>query len=342
MSEVVLYRKYRPQNFEEVLGQEHIVSVLSGALKQGRIAHAYLFSGPRGTGKTSVARILAKELGCQGLDLVEIDAASSRGIDEIRALREAVRLAPFQSQYKVYVIDEVHMLTKEAFNAILKTLEEPPSHSIFVLATTEFEKIPETVVSRCQHFSFRRLAESVLRRALSEIAKKEKISIDDEAVGLLAFFSGGSLRDGIGYLDQAAGLGEKNITGEKIREIFSAPKRELVEEIVRSIVLKAPEKGLEAIKAATENNIDINLLLKFVLREVRALLILNIAPALAKELTLSQREEEFLKEHKSALHPNELEKILTILLDSHQMRANSYLPELPLELALVKIGYDEK
>ena len=162
----VLYRKYRPQNFEEVLGQDHIVSVLKNAVKTGRVSHAYLFSGSRGTGKTSLARILAKEAGCSDVDLIEIDAASSRGIDEIRALREAVRFSPMQGQVKVYIIDEVHMLTKEAFNALLKTLEEPPAHAIFILATTELDKVPETIISRCQNFSFRKISEEVLKKAL--------------------------------------------------------------------------------------------------------------------------------------------------------------------------------
>jgi DNA polymerase-3 subunit gamma/tau len=339
MADIVLYRKYRPQSFKEVLGQEHIVDVLSSSLKQNRISHAYLFSGPRGTGKTSIARILAKEIGSSGLDLVEIDAASSRGIDEIRALRDAVRLFPLQSKYKVYVIDEVHMLTKEAFNALLKTLEEPPEHAIFVLATTEFEKIPETVVSRCQQFSFRKLPESILRKALLNIADKEKIKIDGEALALLAFFADGSFRDAIGFLDQVAGLGKEKIGEEEIRKIFSAPKRELVEEIISSIVERAGDKGFKAIKNAVEANIDINLFLKFILRDVRGLLLLNVAPEMEKDLraSLTEREMNFLLKHKNILKPNELERALTILLDAHQMRANSYLPELPLELALVKI-----
>ncbi|TSD02465.1 MAG: DNA polymerase III subunit gamma/tau [Parcubacteria group bacterium Athens0714_24] len=166
----VLYRKYRPKNFDEVLGQDHIVGILKNAVKLGRISHAYLFSGPRGTGKTSVARILAKEAGCSEMDLIEIDAASSRGIDEIRSLREAVNFVPLQGKIKVYIIDEVHMLTKEAFNALLKTLEEPPSHVIFILATTELEKVPETIVSRCQSFSFYKIPENVLRKFIFNIA----------------------------------------------------------------------------------------------------------------------------------------------------------------------------
>ena len=195
MSEVVLYRKYRPHNFEEVLGQDHVVAVLQNAVKLNRISHAYLFSGPRGTGKTSVARILARSVGCEGMDLLEIDAASSRGIDEIRALRDAVRLVPFKSPYKVYVVDEVHMLTKEAFNALLKTLEEPPKHAIFILATTELNKVPETIISRCQHFVFRKVPESIIRSSILEIAKKENFKLDDEAAGLIALFADGSFRE---------------------------------------------------------------------------------------------------------------------------------------------------
>ncbi len=150
----VLYRKYRPQTFKDVIGQEHVVKVLEGAVKLGNISHAYIFSGSRGTGKTSVARILAREIGTSGNDLYEMDAASNRGIDDVREIRESVNTLPFESKYKIYIIDEVHMLTREAWNAFLKTLEEPPSHVIFIMATTELEKVPETVVSRCQTFAF--------------------------------------------------------------------------------------------------------------------------------------------------------------------------------------------
>jgi len=201
MSKVVLYRKYRPQSFEEVLGQDHIVSVLKNAVKTGRVSHAYLFSGSRGTGKTSLARILAKALNCakftgkskdvpcdkcsacisvnngNSLDLIEIDAASNRGIDEIRELRDKVRYAPSSSAYKVYIIDEVHMLTKEAFNALLKTLEEPPAHCVFIMATTELHKVPDTILSRTQQFDFKRASQKELVDNLQSIAKKEKLNI---------------------------------------------------------------------------------------------------------------------------------------------------------------------
>ena len=161
MSETALYRKYRPQTFKEVLGQDHIVKVLQSSIELDKIAHAYIFSGSRGTGKTSVARIFAKELGTSANDITEIDAASNTGVDDIRALNESVNTIPFESKYKIYILDEAHMLSKSAWNALLKTLEEPPKHVIFILATTEFEKIPETVVSRCQTFSFRKPAQKV-------------------------------------------------------------------------------------------------------------------------------------------------------------------------------------
>jgi len=170
---VVLYRKYRPQSLKEVIGQDHIVKTLEGAIKLGNISHAYLFAGSRGTGKTSVARILARAVGTSSNDISEIDAASNRGIDNVRELREAVNTLPFESPYKVYIIDEVHMLTKEAFNALLKTLEEPPKHVIFILATTELEKLPETVVSRCQLFTFKKPSQMILREMIVKVAKKE-------------------------------------------------------------------------------------------------------------------------------------------------------------------------
>ena len=185
MSEIALYRKYRPSSFDDVLGQEHIVKVLKGALKLGNIAHAYLFFGTRGTGKTSVARIMAQELKTSDADIYEIDAASNRGIDDIRELRDSVRTLPFNSDYKVYIIDEVHMLTKEAFNALLKTLEEPPKHVIFILATTELDKVPETIISRCQTFTFKKPTLSVLKDLVLSVSKKENFTLDNAGAELI-------------------------------------------------------------------------------------------------------------------------------------------------------------
>src|SRR5476649_2136159 len=200
----VLYRKYRSRSLDEVIGQKHVTDTLKNALKSGRISHAYLFTGPRGVGKTSVARILAHEVNglpytdeSIHLDIIEIDAASNRRIDEIRDLRDKVRIAPTSAKYKVYIIDEVHMLTKEAFNALLKTLEEPPEHVVFILATTDVHKLPETIISRTQRFSFRSIAVPDAVKHLRFIANSEKIKIDDEALELIAERGDGSFRDSI-------------------------------------------------------------------------------------------------------------------------------------------------
>ncbi|MEI6553855.1 MAG: AAA family ATPase, partial [bacterium] len=189
-----LYRTYRPANWAEVIGQEHIISVLEDSIKSGKVAHAYLFCGGRGTGKTSVARIFARELGTSDKDLYEIDAASNTSVDDIRNLNESVHTMPFDSTYKVYILDEVHMLSKSAFNAFLKTLEEPPKHVIFILATTEMQKLPETVISRCQTFQFKKPNVEVLKKISIDIAKKEGIKIDDEVGALIALLGDGSFR----------------------------------------------------------------------------------------------------------------------------------------------------
>ena len=197
---IALYRKYRPQTFDDVVGQEQVVNLLQSTIKQKKISHAYLFCGGRGTGKTTVARIFARDIGCNPEDIIEIDAASNRGIDEIRELREAVRTAPFSSPYKIYIVDEAHMLTKEAANALLKTLEEPPSHVIFILATTDPEKLPSTILSRCQKVTFVSPDVVTLAKRLTHVAGEEGKELDDETAKLIATHGKGSYRDALGVL----------------------------------------------------------------------------------------------------------------------------------------------
>ncbi len=237
----VLYRKYRSRNLDEIVGQEHITTTLKNALKSGAISHAYLFTGPRGTGKTSIARILAHQLNeldysseDTHLDIIEIDAASNRGIDEIRDLREKVSTAPSSGKFKVYIIDEVHMLTTPAFNALLKTLEEPPAHVVFILATTEAHKLPETITSRTQRYTFRPVEHDKVVAHLRHIAQQEKISIDDEALSLIADHGEGSFRDSISLLDQSAGHGE-TVTVETVRDVLGVPPESAVQDLLSSV-----------------------------------------------------------------------------------------------------------
>ncbi|MDB5160860.1 MAG: polymerase subunit gamma/tau [Candidatus Saccharibacteria bacterium] len=257
-----LYRKYRSKSFDEVVGQDHITKTLESAIKSGRISHAYLFTGPRGVGKTSVARILAHAVNgltydseAAHLDIIEIDAASNRRIDEIRDLREKVHISPTSSKYKVYIIDEVHMLTREAFNALLKTLEEPPAHVIFILATTEAHKLPETIISRTQRYNFKAVGRETAYTHLKGIAKSEKVDIDDGALKLLAEFGDGSFRDSISLLDQLGSSGVA-ITEEVAREHLGLPKDAVVAQL-----LQACENGdlsgiLELINQLRDQAID--------------------------------------------------------------------------------------
>lgn len=235
------YRKYRSKSLDEIVGQEHITSTLSHALKTGALAHAYLFTGPRGTGKTSIARILAHEINglpydddSTHLDIIEIDAASNRRIDEIRELRDKVNLAPSSAKYKVYIIDEVHMLTREAFNALLKTLEEPPEHVVFILATTESHKLPETIISRTQRFMFKPVDLDKVTGHLKAMAKSEGLDIDDEALGLIAAYGEGSFRDSISLLDQTRGSKAK-VTADFVRSLIGQPPTEAIEAIYSAL-----------------------------------------------------------------------------------------------------------
>ncbi len=232
---IALYRKYRPQSFDEVVGQEQLVDLLQSSITQKKISHAYLFCGGRGTGKTTVARIFARDIGCNPEDIIEIDAASNRGIDEIRELREAVRTAPFSSPYKVYIVDEAHMLTKEAANALLKTLEEPPSHVVFILATTDPEKLPPTIVSRCQKLVFKSPDIATLAQQLSHVAEKEGKKIDTETATLIASHGKGSYRDALGVLEQVLTTGGKNITHSDVHAFLGVTDKETLLSLFTSI-----------------------------------------------------------------------------------------------------------
>ncbi len=338
--QTALYRKYRPQEFKDVVGQDHVVDVLQKSLKKGDIAHAYLFSGSRGTGKTSVARILANELGTSGNDVYEIDAASNRGIDDIRELRESVRTLPFDSKYKVYIIDEVHMLTKEAFNALLKTLEEPPAHVIFILATTELDKVPETIISRCQTYLFKTPTNAVLKELAKDIAKKEGYTLDNGGAELVALLGDGSFRDMHGMLQKVFSFStDKKITRGEIEKVTGAPKNILVQEFLSAIATDDIEKGLLAVRQAGEDNIDMKLYLKLVLHQLRLALLLRFAPEMKKtiEADLSEDEVTFLKELLATKSAHLSSKALSLLLEAYQDMRYAFIPSLPLELALVKI-----
>ena len=232
---IALYRKYRPQTFDDVVGQGDIVALLTQAIKQKKISHAYLFCGGRGTGKTTVARIFAHDIGCHDEDVIEIDAASNRGIDEIRELRDAVRTAPFSSPYKVYIVDEAHMLTKEAANALLKTLEEPPSHVVFILATTDPQKLPETIVSRCQKLTFVSPTLQVLSERLMYVAQKEGKEIDEATAQLVATHGNGSYRDALGVLEQVITASPKKISYASVLAFFGVTKEETVLALVTAV-----------------------------------------------------------------------------------------------------------
>ena len=341
MEHTALYRKYRPKSFKEVLGQDHIVDVLKSSVDNEKVSHAYLFVGTRGTGKTSVARIFATSIGVSTNDMYEIDAASNRGIEDMKELRDGVRVLPFDSKYKVYIIDEVHMLSKDAWGALLKTLEEPPKHVIFILATTELHKVPETIISRCQVFTFKKASDTVCRKMMIDVAKKEGFELDAGSAELLAILADGSFRDGLGELQKILNFTKgKKIKREDVEVITRAPKTTLVNDFISAIAEKNIEKGIKAVRTASEKNLDMRLYLKLIVTKFRMAIILRYAPKLKNEMVgdLSDGDIEFLqglvKEDKDGMRRS---PALSILLEAYQNIDNTFIAELPLELALVKI-----
>jgi DNA polymerase-3 subunit gamma/tau len=358
MTYQVLARKWRPQNFEEVVGQEPITRTLQNAISQGRIAHAFLFSGPRGVGKTSVARILAKALNCQegptahpcnqcqacreitlgsSMDVLEIDGASNRGIDEVRDLREKIKYLPSHGQYKVYIIDEVHMLTKEAFNALLKTLEEPPAHAVFVLATTEPHKVPATILSRCQRYDFRRIPTAVIQSHLEKLARQEGWQIDAEGLSLIAREAEGGLRDAQGFLDQVVTFGGDKISAAEIARILGVTERGSLLKALSAIIQRQGPDLLELIDDLYNQGHDLQRFYQDLVWYARHLLLAGLHPEARHLVAVADQEWEEIALLARQANPVHLQNLLSVLLQGEEELKRAPQPRLALEVLLLKL-----
>jgi DNA polymerase III subunit gamma/tau len=333
-----LYRKYRPDSFASVRNQDHIVSVLEGAIKKGMIPHALLFTGSRGTGKTTVARIFAHAIGASDIDIYEIDAASNRGIDDIRALKEAVYTLPYESPYKVYIIDEVHMLTKEAWNALLKTLEEPPEYVVFILATTEQDKILDTIISRCQVFTFRAPTRDELTEIVLDVAKKESFTLSRGGAAVIALAANGSYRDALSIMQKIImASGDTKLDEDEIARIVGAPKGILIVDFIEAIHTKNLERAMGALQSVLDAHVDMRIFLPMLLERIRVIMLLRHGVMKEDALTeYTPGEQELLltcaKDTKSPINSAFLLK----LLEASDRTASSHIPTLPLELAVIE------
>ncbi len=340
MSETSLYRKYRPSDFDAVRGQEHVTSVLKAAIKQKKIGHAYLFSGSRGTGKTSLARIFARAVGCDPKDLYELDAASNTGVENMRELLEGVATHPFASPYKVYIVDEVHMLSKGAFNAFLKTLEEPPAFAIFILATTELNKVPETIQSRCQVFEFKKPSRATLKEMVVDVAKKEGATIAPAGAELIAVMGDSSYRDTLSILQKVLTLsGDKKLSEDEVATVVGAPKSATVNQFLEALAKKDVSEALSIVAKGGESGVESKLFLMLALAKIRGVLLLRFAPKM-KETLLEQFSQEDIKlledlsgKDGAAINANVLAEMISAYLEM----ARSPIPTVPLELALYRL-----
>lgn len=359
----VLYRKYRPQTFGEVIGQEHVVQTLTNSIKGNNISHAYLFSGPRGSGKTTIARLFAKAINCENpkngfepcnkcsscleivagnsMDLIEIDAASHRGIDDVRELREGIKFAPVKSKYKIFIIDECHQLSKDAANALLKTLEEPPAHAIFLLATTESHKMIPTILSRCQRFDFKRLQVPEIIKKLNFISKKENLKFDDAALSLIAINARGSFRDAESLLDECMSFsGEKDIVGlEDVKELLGIVEVGEIARFVDLLISKNTKEAIIFLNLTVDKGADLGEFSKTLVFYLRQQLLLKINPEfLDLQISgFSAQEIDRMKTQTAQLDQKDLQNMLELFIDAENKIKYSSIQQLPLELAVIKI-----
>jgi DNA polymerase-3 subunit gamma/tau len=351
---VVTARKWRPQRFEDVVGQEHITSTLRNAIKEKRIAHAYLFTGPRGVGKTTTARILAKTLNCENqknsepcnecemcksiqssqlIDIIEIDGASNRGIDEIRSLRDSVKYAPTRGKYKVYIIDEVHMLTKESFNAFLKTLEEPPEHIIFIFATTDVHKVPLTIISRCQRYDFRRIQLDKIKETLKMIADEEKIAIDDKTLTIIAKKADGALRDAESYFDQVVAFSKGKINAELVTQMLNLIDEEIFFKISDAVIEKDFKVVFQTSEKIYENGWDFGDFVDGLIEHFRNILSVTVTDSTNSIETADIYKTRYL-EYKGNFSESDILRLLNFLNKSQQELRFSQNQKLKIEIIL--------
>ncbi len=354
----VLARKYRPQTFGELIGQEHVRTTLENAIAQGRIAHGYIFAGQRGTGKTTVARILARCLNCEqgptttpcgecascreveagnSVDVIEIDAASNRGINEMRELRESIKYRPARDRYKVFIIDEAHQITSEAFNALLKTLEEPPEWVVFVLCTTEAHKIPTTIASRCQQFAFRSVAFDLVIERMRWICEREGIEADPEALAVLAQAGEGSVRDSLSALDQAIACCGSQLTGPEIRELLGMFSLESLHQVTEALEKGDSRRMLEIVQELERNGRNLQHFCRELARYFRNLLVVKVAGPGTRLVPATEAEQARLNEIAAAFTEEDLTRYLQLTLDLFRDLQFSLQPRLHLEIGLLRL-----